>query len=219
MNAISISGLTIIRSGKKLFDSFCFEVEEGSTTCLIAPSGSGKTTLLSWIAGITPENCETLEGNITLSHRNVSMLFQEPRLFPDVSVLENVAMPLYNLMQKKDALSRASDFLNRVNLLQKADAMANCLSGGEMQRTAFARAFAFPSEILLMDEPFQSQDFMLKTKLIENVKTLLETEKRTVLFVTHDVNEAESLASRIVVLDGEPLSVHYDVENVPKTAY
>jgi|WetSurMetagenome_2_1015567.scaffolds.fasta_scaffold16768_3 ABC-type nitrate/sulfonate/bicarbonate transport system ATPase subunit len=219
-SAISIQHLSLSRGGKKLYDDFSLEIAPHSVNALIAPSGSGKTTLLAWIAGVLVyENAES-KGTLLFDNKNesprISFLFQEPRLIPGISIFQNVMLPLLNVMDKTAAEQRAEYFIHRVSLFWKKNVYPCELSGGERQRAAAARAFAYPSGILLMDEPFQSQDLRIKNKLIETLETLIAEEGRTVIFVTHDIEEAVSLGERLIVMDGSPLSVRMDTLNDKK---
>lgn len=209
--AISIKNLSITRGEKKLFENFCLDVKRKNVTAIIAPSGSGKTTLLSQILGFLPENCDALSGEI-FCDKPVSVIFQEPRLLQNISVLENVKLPLANFFPPEKAHERATEFLEYVSLSEKMNSLPSQISGGERQRVSVARAFAFESKIILMDEPFQSLDLRIKFSIIKTIKSLFEKEKRTLLFVTHDAEEAAMLADRIVVLDGSPLEIKLDIK-------
>ena len=116
-----------------------------------------------------------------LSHP--SYLFQEPRLLPWYSLEKNVLLPMKKFYSQEEAQNRVAFFLSQVELEHKKGALPLHCSGGERQRCALARAFAFPSEVLLMDEPFQSQDISLKLRLMELTERLLEKERKTVVFV------------------------------------
>lgn len=219
--AIEIKNLSVTRGKKQLFENFNLTVNKNQSVSLLAPSGGGKTTLLFLMAGLKMENCAKTSGEIFVSGEGhaaskVSVLFQEPRLIPNVSVLKNIMLPLENIMEEKLANERAARFAEHVNLSEKINSFPHQLSGGERQRVAIARAFAFPSDVLLMDEPFQSQDLRTKNKLFALIKQLLAEEKRTVFFVTHDVDEAVALSDRVIVMDGSPLSVQLDVQNLAK---
>ena len=130
--------------------------------------------------------------------------------------MQNVVLPLVNVMDRKEAEERARLFLDRVSLSAESASYPDELSGGEKQRVSMARSFAFPSKLLLMDEPFQSQDLRIKLHLMDILQQLLDTERRTVLFVTHDVKEAVLLSDRIIVMDGTPLRVVLDEKQVTK---
>jgi sulfonate transport system ATP-binding protein len=220
--ALSIHDLSIASGDRELYRGFSLDAEENKVTCMIAPSGSGKTTLLDFIAGTLYPGNVTVHGGILFSGKTerpaVSFLFQEPRLIPSATVMQNVVLPLVNVMDTKEAEDRARLFLDRVSLSFESASYPDELSGGEKQRVSMARSFAFPSKLLLMDEPFQSQDLRIKLRLMDTLQQLLDTERRTVLFVTHDVKEAVFLSDRIIVMDGTPLQVVLDEKQVIKSS-
>ena len=206
---VEIENLTVVRGKKSIYKDFSVKFEAGTVNALLAPSGAGKTTLLDCIAALL----EPSAGTITVGGKNIkeyrtknrneiyaSYLFQEPRLLPWCSVLRNCTLPLENTMTKAEAEARAKTFLCAAGLQDKIDEFPPNLSGGERQRAAIARSFAIKAPVLLMDEAFQSQDIMLKEQLMQLLKQLLETERRTVIFVTHDIHEAIQMAERIIIL-------------------
>ena len=188
---LEIKNLSIKKGEKQLFKDFSIKFESGKTTAILAPSGSGKTTLLNWIAG----------------RFEASFLFQEPRLLPTLTVFENVFLPLKNILPEKDAENLALKNLSAAGLSSRLDDKTQNLSGGEKQRVAMARAFAFPKPVLLLDEAFQSLDEKIKKSLEETLKSLLRENPRTVIFVTHQKDEAESLSDKIIEMDGGPLQI------------
>ena len=206
---VEIENLTVVRGKKSIYKDFSVKFEAGTVNALLAPSGAGKTTLLDCIAALL----EPSAGTITVGGKNIkeyrtknrneiyaSYLFQEPRLLPWCTVLRNCTLPLENTMTKAEAEARAETFLSAAGLQDKIDEFPPNLSGGERQRAAIARSFAIKAPVLLMDEAFQSQDIMLKEQLMQLLKKLLETERRTVIFVTHDIHEAIQMADRIIIL-------------------
>ena len=212
---LSIRSLYVSRGGRALYHDFSLDASAMQTTCLIAPSGAGKTTLLDFIAGILPGEETEASGTVLFDGREerprMSFLFQEPRLIAQATVLQNVMLPLVNVMTVREAEASAERFLSMVHLEQRARALPGGLSGGERQRVSMARSFAYPSPLLLMDEPFQSQDLRIKKTLISILSDLLRKERRTALFVTHDAEEAALLSDRIILLDGSPLSIKADI--------
>lgn len=175
-----------------VYENFSLEIEEGKITCLLGASGCGKTTLLNMLAGLTP-----YEGRIGNVPERISYIFQEERLLPNLTVKQNVALVLGKNADGK----KISEMLEKVELSGKEDAYPAELSGGQAQRVSVARAFAYPSGLILMDEPFSSLDTALKIRLIDVFCRLWQEEKRTAVFVTHDAEEAYMLAHRAVLLD------------------
>lgn len=175
-----------------VYENFSLEIEEGKITCLLGASGCGKTTLLNMLAGLTP-----YEGKIGNVPERISYIFQEERLLPNLTVKQNVAL----VLGKKADGKKISEMLEKVELSGKEDAYPAELSGGQAQRVSIARAFAYPSGLILMDEPFSSLDTALKIRLIDVFCRLWREKKRTAVFVTHDAEEAYMLAHRAVLLD------------------
>ena len=217
MTDIRIKNLTLERGGKGLFKDFSFDFEGETITALIAPSGAGKTSLLDLIAGLLPNADKSISfcvrGKPRTARALISYVFQEDRLIKSSTVFQNVLLPLVSLFSAAEAKKRARTYLEKCGLADKLNAFPGELSGGEKQRVSLARAFAYPSRILLMDEAFQSLDLHIKFRLMALFAKLCREEKRTVLLVTHDIREAICLARRIVVLRGSPLSIVLDETN------
>lgn len=173
---------------KKLsvYENFHLTIEKGKILALLGESGSGKTTLLNCIAGLT-----AFEGDVP--KLKCSYVFQSPRLVPNLTVTENL-----KLICKDE--NKISDMLKKVRLEDKAESYPAKLSGGQAQRVSLARAFLFESDIILMDEPLTSLDLKLKKEMADLFLSMWQNDKRTVVFVTHDVDEAVTFAHRIIVL-------------------
>jgi NitT/TauT family transport system ATP-binding protein len=202
----SINKLCFAFGDNVLFDHFSLELNAAdSPVMVLGPSGCGKTTLLRLIAGLlTPA-----AGSIVAPQ--VSFAFQEPRLFPQLTTLENIALPLEAAsLSKAAALERARYFLELVSLSDKAGDYPPALSGGQAQRASIARAFAYPAPLLLMDEPFQSLDIPLRIELMEMLQYALQAAPRLLLAVTHDPREAIFLGKRVIVLGKTPCGVVFD---------
>ena len=196
---ISIKNLNINFEQKSIYKDFSIDFQENKITAILAPSGAGKTTLLK---------------AISKQEKKSSFLFQNPRLLPWKTVFENLTLPLENTnLSKEEIKQRGEYFLAQVGLLDRKKDFPKTLSGGEKQRVAMARSFAYPSSLLLMDEAFQSQDLGLKLKLMEDFLQLANSENKTVILVTHDIREAICLADRIVVLKGSPNQIKMDIQN------
>ena len=193
-----------------------FAVTEGEFVCIIGASGAGKTTLFRIIAGLEPASGGTvwLDGEpIEGPGMDRGMVFQEYGLFPWRTVLKNVTFGLEQRgLDSTARRDRAQEMIDLVGLDGFEDSYPKELSGGMKQRVGIARALAVDPEILLMDEPFGSVDAQTKGRLHEELLDIWAETSKTVLFVTHDVDEAVTLADRVVVLTGSPGSVHEVVE-------
>ena len=194
---MKIENLSVQYGDKAVFSNFNLEISESEVTCILGNSGVGKTTLLKHIASKAQKESE-----------KVAVAFQEPRLFEHLTVLENLKLIGYS---EKEIVR----VLEKIGLDKNLHSHPNQLSGGERQRVNFARAFLSEAELLLLDEPFFSLDLKLKIRLI---KLLIEEKaKKTIVFVTHDIDEALMLSDRILLLkDGEialDLTVETSVKN------
>jgi NitT/TauT family transport system ATP-binding protein len=199
---IQINNLYKSYDNLKIFEDFNLKIESGQIICLLGPSGCGKTTLLNILSGI--ENYD--KGNITGISDSFSYIFQETRLLPWLTIEDNIKFVLKsnNNLEITDIVNR---YLDVVQLSEYKNYYPSQLSGGMKQRVSIARAFAYESDILLMDEPFKGLDFDLKKKLINAFLSLWKNDNRTVLFVTHDIDEAILISDIIYILDGRPVKV------------
>lgn len=180
-----------------VLEDFSLDIAPKTIVCIIGESGCGKTTLLNLIAGII----QPTSGSIDIEHSSVSYLFQEPRLLPWRTALENVTIAL------KGNQNKAREALEMVGLKDSLDKYPNELSGGMRQRVAMARAFSFSSSLILMDEPFQNLDVKLKNNLLKQFLTLWNNDKKTVLWVTHDITEACLAADLILCVSSNPMKI------------
>lgn len=208
--------------GRSLLDGISFTIQAGETICLLGASGSGKSTLLRIIAGLeTPDSGSILwDGrellNVPVHLREFGLMFQDYALFPHRSVAENVAFGLR--MQKKDPASvrlRVQEVLEQVNMRGFAHRRVTELSGGEQQRVALARALAPKPRLLMLDEPLGALDRALRTQLIEDLRGLLQHERIPAIYVTHDQEEAFTIADRLVIIHGG----HIAQQGVPGDVY
>ena len=183
------------------------DADEGEFVCLVGPSGSGKSTLLNIIGGLDAgARAEVLVGG-RAPGRETAFMFQEPRLMPWLTVLDNVRLVLDD---DPAAEQRAIDLLQAMELGEVVDAFPGALSGGMQRRVALARAFAIEPQLLLMDEPFVSLDAPTALRLRAMLVSLWQRRKATVLFVTHDLREALALGDRVCFLSAAPGRVVLD---------
>jgi len=200
----------------RALDDVSFTVREGEFVCIVGPSGCGKTTLFRIIAGLEAAS----DGGVRLGGEPVTgpamdrgMVFQEYDLFPWRTVLENVTFGLEQQdLTETERRERAHEMIDLVGLDGFADAYPNELSGGMKQRVGIARALAVDPALLLMDEPFGSVDAQTRGMLHDELLDIWSETRKTVLFVTHDVEEAVTLADRVVVLSGGPGTVREVVD-------
>lgn len=191
-------------------------IEKGEFVCLLGPSGCGKSTLLNAMAGfLKPSN-----GTITIDGQEVNKpdkryltIFQNYGLFPWRTVEKNVELGLeQKKLSKKDRREIASKYIDLVGLSEAKEKRPCQLSGGMQQRVSIARALALQPEILFMDEPFGALDAITRMKLQDDILRIQKEENTTVIFVTHDIEEAVFLADRIVILEPNPGRIKADVK-------
>ena len=185
-----------------------FEVARGEFVCLIGPSGCGKSTLLRIAAGLlAPSRGEILLESqaVRAPQKRVGLVFQQPALLPWRTVQDNIALPLEMMqLSAADIQARTADLLALVGLVGFEQEYPIHLSGGMAQRTTLARALAQNPEVLLLDEPFGALDALTRERMAAELLRIWERNQRTVLMVTHSVEEAALLADRVVVLSARP---------------
>ncbi|MFA5332595.1 MAG: ABC transporter ATP-binding protein [Methanoregula sp.] len=191
-----------------VLDNLSLEVQDKEFVCILGASGCGKTTLLRLIAGLDVAKSGTivLDGEeIRGPNPKVGFVFQEYSLFPWRNVIDNVAFGLeMKGIPKAERYSSAKRYLDLVNLPQFATCFPSELSGGMRQRVAVARALALDPVLLLMDEPFGALDAQTRNMLQKELLDIWEKTKKTVIFITHSVDEAVYLSDRIIVLSPRP---------------
>ncbi len=190
--------------GQPIFRDFSLDFRENTITCILGPSGCGKTTLLNILSG----NLQPDRGERTgFADKRLSYIFQEPRLLPWKTVAGNLLFPVRDqvpLAEEKDWLDH---YLRLVSLQGKDRLYPRELSGGMKQRVSIARAFACPSDIILMDEAFRALDLPLKNNLMESFLRLWTEHRRTVIAVTHDLDEALALGQELIVFSRSPVRI------------
>ena len=196
-------------------------VHAGEFVCLVGPSGCGKTTLLYALAG----HLQPSGGRISIDGEEVEgpgpdrlLVFQEPALFPWLSVRQNLIFPLRARgLSRAQAETRARAYIAEVHLDGFEDALPHQLSGGMRMRVQLARALAVDAAVLLMDEPFAALDSQTRGHMQQLLQEIWTRDRKTVVFVTHDVREALVLGSRVVVMAARPGRVIEDLDvNLPR---
>ncbi|MBP3491887.1 MAG: ABC transporter ATP-binding protein [Clostridia bacterium] len=203
MRDICVKNLTCSYEQKTIFDNFDVTFEQGKINVILGGSGVGKTTLLNAIAGI-----KSYEGQIEGCEGGVSYIFQKDRLIPSISVYKNLDLILKGVV--KDKAERKSMIEQTAVDLEIFDVLKSLpseISGGQAQRVSMARAFLYPSDVMLLDEPFKALDTALKTRLIKQFAALQEKKNKTVVFVTHAIDECLLLADDYFVFDDAPVKI------------
>lgn len=201
-------------NGVRALEGVTLKVELGEIVAIVGGSGCGKSTLLRAISGLD----HPTQGRITLDdekiaqpHEKIGIIFQEPRLLPWLTVADNVGFGIAHL-PKAERERRVRRVLEKVGLTDKADVWPRELSGGQAQRVAIARALVPQPEVLLLDEPFSALDAFTRTDLQDHVLALWADLKPTLIFVTHDVEEAIVMADRIIVMRPHPGRLYEEIE-------
>ncbi|HZJ98664.1 MAG TPA: ABC transporter ATP-binding protein [Tissierellaceae bacterium] len=194
-----------------VLDDISIYFPEHKTTCILGPSGCGKTTLLNIMTGIVEKDFGQVIG---FDDKDISFVFQEDRLIEWKNIKDNLAFVLKGKMYKDEIDAVVDNYLKLVNLEEYKYYYPRSLSGGMRQRISILRAFAYPSDLLLMDEPFKSLDINNKKIVIDFFKEVKAKEKRTSIFVTHDVDEAIDLADSIVILSDKATKVKSVINNI-----
>jgi NitT/TauT family transport system ATP-binding protein len=202
--------------GLLALDGVDFEVPDGQFVSVVGPSGCGKSTLLSLVAGLQrPSSGAVLcdgEPITAPMPKKIGMIFQEANLLPWLSAIDNVAFPLkLRRVPKPERLQAAARMLQLTGLAGFADRLPHQLSGGMKQRVSIARGLVQNPAVLLMDEPFASLDEQTRMVLGDELLRIWSETRKTVLFVTHSLNEAVYLADRVIVLSARPGRVVDDV--------
>ena len=219
---LSVRNLNKSFDGKKVLNDLTFDLMEGEFLSILGPSGCGKTTLLRILIGLeTADSGEILKGGqeiskLSSSERGMGIVFQNYALFPNMTVLQNVEYALtLNKETKKQAREIALHTLEQVGLMDQMNKRPNQLSGGQQQRVAIARTLATNPDIILLDEPISALDVTNREIMKAELKALQKKFNVTMLFITHDQEEAFFLSDRIMVMDqgnieqlGTPLEIY-----------
>ena len=188
--------------GLAVLQNLNVKVEPGEFVVLVGPSGCGKTTLLNLLSGhIKPASGTIENGGI------IRTVYQQDGLFPWLTVTENINMGLRSIRNGATRAKELRELFELINLYEFKDHYPHELSGGMRQRVELARVLAGESDILLMDEPFSALDYQTRLRLRNELNRLLVKRPRTVIFVTHDIEEAAQLADRVLVLSNRPATI------------
>jgi len=209
-------------NGHEVFRAFSLEAKPSEFIVLLGPSGCGKTTLLNLLSGFQQPDTGAISINgapVRPEMPELGYVFQSPQLFPWLSVLENVrfGLRMQHRFSAKEQTEKALHYLALVGLDKATDKLPYQLSGGMQQRVSLARALALEPALLLMDEPFAALDAITRNNLNEETLRLWSELGQTVVFITHDIDEAIFLADRVVVLDVAPGSIHSELSiDIPR---
>jgi ABC-type nitrate/sulfonate/bicarbonate transport system ATPase subunit len=215
MTLLTIDHISKSFSTQKVIDQLSLEVNEGEFVSILGPSGSGKSTLFHLIGGIiTPdEGTIELKGNVINGQRgSISYMPQSPSLLPWRTVLQNVL--LGQELQGKKEVDTARRMIEKAGLREYEHSLPDQLSGGMKQRVSFIRSLLSPQPVICLDEPFSALDELTRLDMQKWLLSIWEEYKRTVLFVTHNIDEALFLSDRIVVLSPKPANINAQF-NVP----
>lgn len=204
-----VKNITKYYNDLKVLEDISIDFEENQTTCILGPSGCGKTTLLNIIV----EAINNDSGNIIGFDEDISFVFQEDRLIEWKNVYDNISFVLKGKMDNKQIETTIDKYLKLVKLEEYKYFYPKDLSGGMRQRISILRAFAYPSKLLIMDEPFKSLDINNKQILMEFFKKLRKIENRTCILVTHDIEEVITLGDKIVIFSDKPTKIKTIIEN------
>lgn len=216
---VDIQGLSFRYKGSEadVIQDFSLSIQKGEVICILGESGSGKSTVLRLMAGLEAPSSgrmvvngeQIINDNVFVlpEKRGIGMVFQDYALFPHMTVSENIQFGLKG-MSKREKETRTEEMLELVNLKDYRKRYPYELSGGQQQRVALARAVAPKPSLLLLDEPFSNLDAHLRTKIREELKTIIRQTGITSIFVTHDQEDAKSMADRVVIVNkGKVLEV------------
>lgn len=208
MSAVELSGITKRYGATAVVDDLTLMLPDGSLTVLVGPSGCGKSTTLRIVAGLEQADAGTVSiggkdvSDASPRERDIAMVFQNYALYPHLNVARNIAFPLLNSgVAKSEARARAGEAAERVGITALLDRKPRQLSGGQQQRVAIARALVRTPSVFLFDEPLSNLDAKLRVELRSEIRRLQQDSGITALYVTHDQEEAMTIADQLVVLD------------------
>ncbi len=208
---IQIINLDVWYDYLHVLDMLSFTIHEGEVVSIIGPSGCGKSTLLLYIGGLLRNKRGTVfidQGDVFDSSPNISIIFQDLILFPWKTLRDNILLGLKKeKIDKETAIHRANQFIKKLNLSGFENHYPSQLSGGMKQRAAIAQAYVSHSKLILMDEPFGSLDALTRRNVQSALLQIIENHKKTVIMVTHDIDEALLFSDRIIILSQKPARI------------
>jgi len=194
-----------------IFENFKIDFYENKINCILGKSGCGKTTLLNIISGVIQNDTKDFKG---IENVGISYIFQDDRLIDWLTVEDNIKLVIKKHYNEKEMNELCDKYLKLVGIYEYKNYYPQRLSGGIRQRVNIARAFIYPSKIIIMDEPFKSIDIKNKIIIMDNFKEILQKDNRTVLFVTHDIEEAIYLGDSGVILGDRPVKIKKVFDNI-----
>jgi polar amino acid transport system ATP-binding protein len=220
---LTLNNVTVSFDSDTILENINLTINEGEIVCIIGPSGSGKSTLIRTMnhmvipssGSITFKGEEITNKNINSIRQQIGMVFQSFELFPHLSVLDNLILaPTYlKKMSKEEAINKAKELLERVNLLDKMNAYPNSLSGGQKQRIAIVRSLLMNPSMMLFDEPTSALDPEMVKEVLQVIKDLAKTGM-TIAIVTHEMEFAKEVATRVLFVDQKSVLADDTPENV-----
>ena len=200
---LKVNNLKKTYDGLNVIDDISFELAENEVTAVIGPSGCGKSTMLNIISGLETD----YQGVVTRTNHKLGYVFQEDRLLSWMTVYQNI-----RCVHKKGDETEIQTYIDAVGLKGFENYYPDHLSGGMRQRCAIVRAFYYGGKLLLMDEPFKSLDYNLRLEMLDVLKSVRKVQESSILFVTHDIDEALTIADRILVLSKRPAAIVKEIK-------
>jgi ABC-type nitrate/sulfonate/bicarbonate transport system ATPase subunit len=201
-NAALLSSVSVAFGSVEVFSHIDLEIKRGEFLAVVGPSGCGKTTILNLLSGFVAPT----SGKVDYPSR-MRMVYQNDGLYPWLTVEENILLGLREVKNEADRRAQLASMFELIQLSAFARHYPHQLSGGMRQRVELARALAGDSDVLLMDEPFSALDYLTRLRMRGELVGMLEKRPRTVVLVTHDIEEAAQLADRVVVLSDRPATI------------
>lgn len=201
---ITLENISLQYDAIQVLNKFTISFKRNTITCILGPSGVGKTTIANVLAKLIIPDYGKLIG---LENMLYSYVFHEPRLIQWYSVYDNIEFVLKDVYSTNEINGIVNKYISLVGLSDYKTFQPDSLSAGMAQRVSLARAFAYPSDLLIMDEPFKALDIKLKKELLSSFADLLLERKRTVVFISHDIKEAIDLADTIYIINKRPAEI------------